>query len=209
MDVPVLQVCCRLAPLLHPETDMPSQVLSLSWCSFRVASSACVTWESLGGGRQWDPKCCPILSLFTDLQGSWAGRPSFADVTMHWEQQRPTDRTQGQCLCGQWMHRDCVPVWQPIFITQSFPPLPRYPATPAYPSRHFFSGLGHQIGMLSKLCFTLRSPLGIWRQPCPTPTPVWSGSVCLQSLECAFTSERICLRLTVALRGVPPHPRLL
>lgn len=95
----------------------------------------CVTWDSLGGGRQWGPKSCPILSLVTDLQGSWAGRPSFADVTMRWEQQSPTDRTQGQCLRGQWMHRDCVPVWQPIFITQSLPPLPRYPATPAYPSR--------------------------------------------------------------------------
>lgn len=94
----------------------------------------CVTWDSLGGGRQWGPKSCPILSLVTDLQGSWAGRPSFTDVTMRWEQQSPTDRTQGQCLRGQWMHRDCVPVWQPIFITQSLPT--SHPAPPANRTPH-------------------------------------------------------------------------
>lgn len=90
---------------------MPCQVLPPSWCSFRVASSACVLYGiAWGGGRQWGPKSYPILSSFTYLQGSWAGRPSFSDVTMRWEQQRPADRIQGQWLRGQWIHRDCPAV---------------------------------------------------------------------------------------------------
>lgn len=43
----------------------------------------------------------------------------------------------------------------------------------------------------------------------PHPHLFWSGSVCLQSLECEWiTSERICLRLTVALRAPSPPPAL-
>lgn len=98
---------------------------------------------------------CPVSSSFTDLRGFWTGSSSFYSPVERWEQQtrRPADR-QETGDGHRWMHRESCPFPEslPSSPTVSLPhPLLR----PLHPSRHFFSRLGSQTRMFSKLILDL------------------------------------------------------
>lgn len=159
----------------------------------------------MGGHWQWGPKSCPCFHYPLTCRDPGQVDPPFqmsrcagnnrgADLqTQH--------RGRGSVVsrCTETGNLSCSPYssHHPTFSSVTPPP------APAYPSSHFFSGLGHQIGMLSQLRFTLRSPLGLWRQLAPPPSSLWSGSVCLPNLECEWIiSEHICVSPS---HCGPPH----
>ena len=98
---------------------------------------------------------CPVPSSFTDLRGFWTGSSSFSSPAEHWEQQTrtPADRQEtgdeasvdAQGLGFFFRIR--------VLLTQRFPSPPSPP--PQHPSRHFFSLLGRQTRMFSKLILDL------------------------------------------------------
>ena len=117
------------------------------------------------GSGQWGPQFfaggpstlptplgpCPVPSSFTDLRGFWTGSSSFYSAVERWEQQtrRPADR-QETGDGHRWMHRDAGP------FPESLPSSPTVSLPhPLHPSRHFFSCLGRQTRMFSKLILDL------------------------------------------------------
>lgn len=91
----------------------------------------------LGRGLAVGSQIMPLFPLSTDLQGSWAGRSSFSDVTMRWEQQRGSLQTQHRgrgCVvsrCTETGNLSCSPYSSPnLFLRHSSPAPPRIPQPP-------------------------------------------------------------------------------
>lgn len=128
--VPTHQVCHRLAPLLHPETDMPCQVLPPFWCSFRVASSACVlygiAWEGTGSGA---PNPTPFCHHSLTCRDPGQVDPPFqmSQCAGNSRDLKTGHRGSGCVVSGY-----TETVLQSILITQPFPPLPLHPPPPPH-----------------------------------------------------------------------------